>query len=52
MINTSDKTIISDFAEYNKKQGLVKLKNNIVAKDKNNNIIKLIMQNILIKIKY
>ena len=52
VINTSDgKKIISDFAEYNKKQGLVKLKNNIVVTDKKqynrNN-----MQNILKKIKY
>ena len=40
VIDTSDgKKIVSDFAEYNKKQGFVKLKNNIIVTDKNNNII-------------
>ena len=32
--------INSEYAEYNKKTGLIKLKNNIIGKDKKNNIIK------------
>ena len=38
-LETADKKITSDFAEYNKVTGKVILKNNVVAKDKLNNIV-------------
>ena len=39
-LKTVDKQITSDFAEYNKDTGRVILKNNVIAKDKLNNIVK------------
>ena len=40
MITAEKNEIKSDYAEYNRKKGFIKFKNNIVAKDSNNNIIK------------
>ena len=39
VVKTEKKTITSDFAKYDKKKGFLILRKNIVAKDKNNNII-------------
>ncbi len=39
LIKSEGKEIISDFVEYNKKNGYLILKNNIKAKDKQNNVI-------------
>ena len=40
LVITAEKNEIkSDYAEYNRKKGFIKFKNNIVAKDNSNNII-------------
>ena len=40
IITETGKKITSDYAEYNKELGYIKLKNNIIATDEKNNIIK------------
>ena len=52
-ITTEDNTIItSDFLKYDKKIGLLQLEKNVTAKDKQNNIIKQIKQNMMKLIKF
>jgi LPS-assembly protein len=40
VVKTKDKTIKSDYVKYNKKTGLLIIKNNIIVKDINNNTIR------------
>ena len=50
VVKTADKQITSEFAEYDKEKQKIILKDNIVAKDKFNNIIRQITLNLIISI--
>ena len=53
IVRTQENTqIASDFAEYNKKNGILILKENIVARDIKGNILKRTTQNMMKKQKY